>query len=275
MRQSSDPMRSAIAIKIIDILTILCMILSIGIITLLIWSAIQIPAISIGQPIQQTSNGSLSYDLPVTVTSRSPLGLSELTANGSAGDGQSNTFLRGTAGPVSIAAGSNTTVHIYIILNLSGIPPEVIKSLATTDSNLTVNVDLEAAAYPFLNVRATASGAFSWGAPLKDLSFGKVTVEPYNATHSTIKATLTFWDNSNFLKVSGEISGSIMDNAGHKVGEIEPIALDVAPGTGYSGSLNGYVANDALGNPSITIRLTFSTQFGDINEEVTFNPAAS
>jgi hypothetical protein len=267
--------RSATAIRIIDVLITLCMILSIGIAALFLWSAIQIPSIYIGQATQLPSNGSLMYDLPVLVSNRSPLSLSGMTVDGSAGDCYGNTILRGTAGPISISGGSNTTVNINIVFNLSGIPPEVIQKLATADSNLTVNVELQGAVNPFLNVMAKASGAYSWGAPLKDLSFGEVTLEPYNATHCAIKSTLTFWDNSHFLGVNGEVSGSIMDNSGREVGEIEPLTLNIAPGTGYSGGLNGYVLDDAFSNPPFTLKLVFSTQFGDVDEEVTFNPAAA
>ncbi|MDE1858224.1 MAG: hypothetical protein KGI26_04045 [Thaumarchaeota archaeon] len=116
----------------------------------------------------------------------------------------------------------------------------------------------------------TKSVAVSWGAPVKSLAVGTVTVAPDNATYSAISAPITFTDGSSFLTVSGTASGYITDSLGNNVGTISQLTIGpVTPGTAFPGTLSGFVANSAAGNTSFVLHLTIQTAWGTVTTEVT------
>lgn len=108
-----------------------------------------------------------------------------------------------------------------------------------------------------------------WGAPVKSLAFGTLSHTPVNATYSQVSVPVSFTDASTFLSLSGAFSGYITDSSGSTVGTISSLAVNVAPGQQFSGTLTGYALNTAVaGGGSFTLHLTCASPWGTVTTEV-------
>ena len=120
----------------------------------------------------------------------------------------------------------------------------------------------------FFEAKLDRQITYNWSAPIKNLSLGELRFQPKNITHSTIIIPLSFEDSSPFLELSGVIKGEVLDDRGIKLGYINPQSITITPGSRFSKELQGSVSNEAVSKKSLTIRLIFSTQFGDFVKEV-------
>ncbi|MDE1858605.1 MAG: LEA type 2 family protein [Thaumarchaeota archaeon] len=110
-----------------------------------------------------------------------------------------------------------------------------------------------------------------WGAPASSLKFGTLSAGLYNSTYSQFSTSFNFTDNSAFISLNGDVSGTITDLSGNIVGYVSPATVTVNAGEHFAGSLTGYIRNTALGQSSYVLHLTFQTPFGTVTKLVTVN----
>lgn len=375
---------------VINIMIVLTTILAVVAIVLPIYTIIQdLPGVSFGEPSYNYTNTSGYFNLPVTVSSRGPLPLTDLTLRGYLA-GVNNTQLLATSeGPIEIPTGSISTINVNVTFDFSHLSDEMVQNLATKNQNLSLVATLRFSTSVLSSYEFNSTGEYNWGAPLsnlrlgdpiltalaplaynvsipiyfqnnstffhvlgtayvklvdpngsmvsegnadvdcppssnfhgemlfnfnltqaqanyyffndaivnysallklstfglgihsltepisvkwgalaKDLAVGKLSVQYFNTTHSQVLLNYTFKDNSPFINLEGSISGTILDSGKNVVGILQNQNVTMYPGAIDRGTMVGYIKNNALMQPSYTVKLLFHTDLGEFEEEV-------
>jgi hypothetical protein len=256
-------------IIVLDIMIILTTILAVVAVVLPVYTIIQdLPGLSFGTPSYNYTNSSGYFILPVTISSKGPLSLSDITLQGYLA-GANNTQLPVTSvGPIKIPVGSRTTINLNTTFDFSQLSDEMIQNLATINQNLSLVATFRFSTSPLSSYKFNLIGQYNWGAPLDNLTIGYPYVQAFNTTYSQVSIGFTFKDNSSNIMVDGYMSGIILDSSGNIVGVLQNQSMTVYPGATHTGTMAGYIRNDALGQPSYTVKLLFYTDLGEFEEEV-------
>jgi len=377
-------------VTVINIMIVLATILAVAAIVLPIYTILQdMPGLSFGEPSYNYSSTSGYFTLPVTVSSRGPLPLSDITVRGYLTCVNNTPLLATSVGPMEVPVGSTTTVNVNVTFDFSHLSDEMVQNLATANQNLSLVATFRFSTSPLSSYELDATGEYNWGAPISNLRFGDPMIsdigplaynvsvpiyfqnnstffhvlgtadvrlvdlngsvvsegnvdvdcppssnfhgdmifsfnltqaqasyyffndailnysallqlttfglgihnltEPisvmwsalakdlavdypsaqyFNTTHSQVSIGFTFKDNSPYIRLDGYMSGFLLDSGSNVVGILQNQNMTVYPGTTYQGTMMGYIRNDALGQPSYTVKLLFHTDLGEFEEEV-------
>jgi len=265
-------MKTSIILKTINILIIITTIIAIGAVVAVAMTIAQTaPYVSLGQVTPNITGNIASMDIPVTIDNRGYLAFADINVELSFKDHNGTTLMEGSGGPLAIPAGSTRTFVITVTIDTTSITPGQLQDLMTNSQNLTVDASIRGAIPPLIRLVALASGNFYWGAPIKDLTVGTPQAAIYNASHSRVTLPFSFKDDSAFLPVQGTLTNTILLTNGTEVGTGDIYALNISPGATLSDNITGYIKNEAVGQSSYILRLTFQTSYGSVIEEVTLH----
>jgi hypothetical protein len=261
-------MKTSTIVNSLNILIIITIIIAIcAVVAVAMTIAQSASYISLGQFSPNITGKIAIVDVPVTIGNHGYLALADINVRLSLKDSNGTTLVDGFGGPLTIHAGSTDTFVITIRINTTNITPELLQSLMYNDQNLTINASLGEEIQPLMRLTASAS-AFFWGAPIKDLTTGTLQLTIFNTSHARLTLPFNFKDNSAFLPVQGTLTGTILLANGTEIGTVDAYTLNVSPGATLSGNLAGYIKNEAVGQPSCILRLTFQITYGSVSKEV-------
>jgi hypothetical protein len=269
---NSDYVKTSTIVKSLNVLIIIAIIMAIGTVAVVAITIVQsAPSISLGQVLPTVTGNITRVDIPVTISNRGYLAFADINAMLSLKNSNGTMVGEGSGGPLTIPAGSTRTFVITITIDTANIPQELLQDLMTNNQNLTVNASLGGTIPPMVHFAVSASGNLYWGAPITDLTAGTLQASVYNTTHARVTLPFSFKDNSAYIPVQGTLTSTILLTNGTEVGVQEAYTLNVSPGATLSGNLIGYIKNEAVGQSSYTLRLTFQTSYGSVIKEMTLH----
>jgi hypothetical protein len=258
-------------VKMVDILIIVVSIIGFGILGAMAVTGIR-AATSVGPVTVNTSfSGSKeTISVPISLKNPGPLSLNGISVGLVVLDKNGTSLFTGGGGPLSLSPGDSGDLPINVNFDLSQLPGAELRSLATTSQNLTLRATIGASVSSITSFAGTFNTVYNWGAPLANLSIGTLSSSAYNKTFEKFSAPFSFEDQSKGFGVAGTASGTILGEAGNTLGSINQLALEVSPGSSYSGQLSGFISSAAV-NQRVTLQLSFVTTFGTFTEEITEN----
>jgi hypothetical protein len=269
---NSDYVKTSTIVKSLNVLIIIAIIIAISTVAAVAITIVQsAPSISLGQVLPTVTGNITRVDIPVTISNRGYLAFTDINAMLSLKNSNGTMLGEGSGGPLTIPAGSTRTFVITITIDTANIPQELLQDLMTNNQNLTVNASLGGTIPPMVRFAVSALGNLYWGAPITDLTAGTLQASVYNATHARVTLPFSFKDNSAYIPVQGTLTSTILLTNGTEVGVQEAYALNVSPGATLSDNLIGYIKNEAVGQSSYTLRLTFQTSYGSVIKEMTLH----
>lgn len=219
--------------KTINMLAVLVLILSAASVALLALTVVQRPTVSINDMDVQAQNHSLT--IPVTVMSRGPLGLSNITVTVQLSDVNGTPLMQGAGGPMSAPARSTILFPVTMCLS-GGLPSSVVQALMTTDQDLTLTSNARAVVPPLAIVTASITGNYSWGAPLENLRVGTPELSSYSDGYAILSVPVSFNNHSPFFNISGMSNVSLSNSTNNDVGS-GVLDINAPYETNYSGDL--------------------------------------
>jgi len=178
-----------------------------------VYSAFQIRP-GFGQPYTNTSDGTMIASLPFYIDNGGFYDITNVNLttlvkdNGGLPISGSSTFVR------AIPRGSNVSVTHNMTISINQMTTESLSYLLFNDSNLEIDIALKldyADAVPF---KISTNSIVPWGAPLSNLTIGKVSASPYNATHFRVIVPVDFENHSPF-SLDGTMRLELTDNNDH------------------------------------------------------------
>jgi hypothetical protein len=252
---------------VINIMIVLATILAIVAIVLPIYTILQdMPGLSFGEPSYNYTNTSGYFNLPVTVSSRGPLPLSDIALQGYL-TGVNNTPLLATSvGPMEIPVGSTTTVNVNVTFDFSHLSDEMVQNLATANQNLSLVATFRFSTSPLSSYELDSAGVYNWGAPLSNLRLGDPMLIALAPLAYNVSIPVYFQNNSTFFHVLGTADVQLVDPNSSVVSESNA-NVDCPPSSNFYGDIlfrfnltqaqaNYYFFNDAVLNYSALLQLT-------------------
>jgi len=129
------------------------------------------------------------------------------------------------------------------------------------DLNLTLVTFVSISFEHMVSFHAKYNTTFNWGAPLYNLSIGKIMFRDINETSCELSFPLSFENHSPYLAVSGTIKIEIYNGNHEKIGESVEL-IDVQSNSVYYKHLSILVDSTKV-TPSGTIQLSFQTSMFD------------
>jgi hypothetical protein len=256
-------------IIILNIMIILTTILAVVAVVLPVYTIIQdLPGLSFGVSYYNYSNTIGYFIIPVTISSRGPLPLSDITFRGYLAGANDTQLPMTSDSPIEIPVGSTTTINLNFTFNFSQLSDEMVQNLATINQNLSLVATFRFSTSLLSSYEFNSTGEYNWGAPLDNLTLSHLFVQAFNTTYSRVSMGFTFKDNSSNITLNGNMSGIILDNGGNIVGVLQNQSMTIYPGATDTGNMAGYIKNDVLGQLSYTVKLLFYTDLGEFEEEV-------
>lgn len=228
-------------------------------------------SINVGSVNSQVNGASESISVPVSLRNPGPFSLNGIDVVITILDVNGTLLSTGGGGPLSLPSGASGQLPISILFDISQVQQSTLRTLATTNENLTLRASLEASVSSLTSMSATIDTAYKWGAPISNLQLGAISTSAYNATAARISLPLSFIDASQNFGVSGTVSGAILGQSGNIAGTIDPLNVSVGTQSSFAGQLSGFINQSALTQKEVTVQLVFQTSFGAFTEELVEN----
>jgi len=239
------------SLKIIGILTVISVVVFVASIAAVAYTLLQsAPTISIGAPSQNITGSLLEVSIPVSLSNKGVLALSDIFVTLTLKTSNGTPLLEVSSNRLTLPPGGSGTLYVRATINASAISPEIMMSIMTEDQEFPVTASLKGSVQPFLNVAVSANDTLKWGAPYKNLQMQEPTFEAYNATHLLIHIPVSFKNNSTLFSVSGGGSVKVVDEYGREVG-YGWTYIDAKPGREYSGTIDLYLESPWVGQPEL------------------------
>lgn len=258
------------AVAALNVLIVLAMVSSVGAVAATATTvAGAAPSVTVGQAATSAAGSSVTVSIPVKITNPGPLALTGIGASILVSDSTGATLVQGSANPSAIPPGSSQALPISVSLDARSIPASALQRLATTDENLSLSINVTGSVSPFVSATVSLTDRLPWGAPVKNLQIGAVSLQPVNATYSRIGAPVTFFNGNNYFGISGTVSGQILvTSSGVVAGTLPSASFTANPDSQFSAQFSGFVQNQYAGAKGFTLVLTFSTQWGTVVKQV-------
>ncbi|MGQ9759829.1 MAG: hypothetical protein ACUVQ5_04600 [Candidatus Methanomethylicaceae archaeon] len=245
-------------INFLIVISVIFLVLSIASVGFTILETVQ--TIKVGEITQNISGNILEVIMPVSLSNRGVLAISDLFATASV-KWNNGTLFEFASNRVTLPPGGSGTLRLKGWVNLSGFTSETFLYIMTESQDFPLSALLQLSVTPFMNVNATVDGTFNWGAPMKNLSLGRSSVIPYNSSHLKVSIPISFRDESMFPLI-GTVKGYFFDEEENVIGEIEKLQLEAQPGQSYSGTMTAYVLNTAISQQKVRLLIILDTNFG-------------
>jgi hypothetical protein len=192
--------------------------------------------VNVGGPETEATGAAVTLRLPVNLSNDGPLAVRSLSLDANVRDGN-ETLAHVVAGPIDVPPGSVRQVPLTVVFDFEAVKPETLRTLASSDRNLTIGIKGDLVLDPLLSLGLSAQAFLRWGAPLSGLSVGQPAIMPYNLTHLLASVPVSFVNNSTFIDLSGRVRVAVYDEANslRGVGELNVTA---PKGSRYRGSLD-------------------------------------
>jgi len=129
-------------------------------------------SINVGSVNSQVNGASESISVPVSLRNPGPLSLSRIDVVITILDVNGTLLSTGGGGPLSLASEASGQLPIRILFDLSQVQQSTLRTLATTNENLTLRASLEASVSSLTSMSATIDTPYKWGAPVSNLQLG-------------------------------------------------------------------------------------------------------
>jgi hypothetical protein len=223
---------SSTAVKVVNVLIIVSLIAAAGVVgSILLTVAQAAPTLSIGSISATTSGGATQVQVPITLSNKGPLSVSDVSVQANVTDSSNDQLMTGTSGPLTVAPGETKSLNVQLNLG-TNLPAATLQKLAETSQNLTVNAAVSTSIPPFVKVSGTVSARLAWGAPVSNLQVGTPSFAPLNATAVTASVPVSFQNQNDYLTLSGTGNITILDSGGKQVGH-GALQVNVPPNSGF------------------------------------------
>ncbi|MBC7113633.1 MAG: hypothetical protein H5T34_06450 [Candidatus Methanomethyliales bacterium] len=268
------------SLKIISVLIAISAIVFVASLVAVAYTLMQsVPTVSVGSPSQNITDGVLEVSIPVTISNKGVLTLSDIFVTLTMKTSDGTPLLEVSSNRLTLPPGGSGTLQVRATMNASMVDPELMMLIMTEDQEFPITASLKGSVQPFLNVIVSANDTLKWGAPYKNLQIQEPTFEVYDVTHILIHVPISFKNNSTMFPVSG--TGSILvvdEEEGREVGYGQAY-IDARPGTEYRGTIDLYLEAPWFGRPelltqglvknyTITVRLP-APLFGEVEQTQT------
>jgi len=199
---------------------------------------------SFGEPLLDSSGGTFTVSLPLTLYNGGFYDISGLNITTRATDYQGSLVTSSTTLFPLVSGETSATIRHNMSISLEQAATTNLSHLLFTDSDLDVSAHLRlvyARIFPF---EISFNMSMPWGAPFANLTLGGISVVPVNITHSRVSIPVSF-ENHSFLEMTGVISLEIVDNVGNVVGT-SSTSFDAPPGNPSGATIEILMS----GNPS-------------------------
>ncbi|MFQ5710914.1 MAG: hypothetical protein ACE5GD_03945 [Candidatus Geothermarchaeales archaeon] len=235
---------------------------------LLFYSVAQL-SVAPGEVKIESSPPRVELTLPLFVSNRGPFPITDFSLSSRVQDEQGELLAEGATGPLDIPPGTQRReISHGLTIDLAKVKKEVLENLLLRDQKLWVDVQTSLAIQPFFKFSASPRIPLEWGAPVANLRYGNPQFAPHNRTHILLSIPLFFENNSPFLELDVSIMGEILNAEGVKAGVLNPKSIKVPARGRVSEDLQGSLRNEAITEKTLTLKLTFKTQFGEVAKEV-------
>jgi len=191
-----------------------------------------VSTIRIGEIDQRTGKGFIEFGMPVNITNRGVLPISDILLKLKVSDVKGIIVFEGNSSKITLFPRESQRILLNVKMDFSQLDRERLATLMTEVKGFITAASIQATIQPFVNFNLTVYGRMDWEAPYGDLEINEPTMEFYNTTHVTLDVPLAFRNKSNFF-INGTVSICIMDMG--RCAGFEQMDLRVRPGEDYNG----------------------------------------
>ncbi len=239
------------SLRIISALTAISVVVFVASIAAVAYTLLQsAPTISVGAPSQNIAGGFLEMSIPVSISNKGVLTLSDISVTLTLKTSNGTPLLEVSSNRLTLPPGGSGTLQVRATMNASMIYPELMMSIMTEDQEFPITASLKGSVQPFLKVVVSANDTLKWGAPYKDLQMQDPTFEVYDMVHLLVRIPISFKNNSTMFSVSGSGSIMVVDEEGKEVG-YGWTYIDAKPGKEYGGTIDLYLESPWVGHPEL------------------------
>ena len=203
------------------------------------------------------SNGTLTASVPISIYNGGFYDISKFNITTQIADNQGSAITTSSTFVPSIPQRVNTTITHRISLSIEQAIASNLTHLLFNDSELGVKALVKLAYARVVPIEIGANFTMPWGAPLANLTLGRLSVSPYNVTH--VRVTIPFsFENHSFIEMNGTARLELVDNLNRSVGRSD-IAFDAPPGTQFQTDIEALVPTDRTAIRQA--RLVFETPY--------------
>lgn len=214
-------MRTSKRIMFMNIILVVSIIISAGLVAFLIFSASQI-RISVKSPSVAFKENKFSLTIPLVFQNPGPKSIDNMYLKAVVRHANGEILGLGETGPISIPAGARDyVVEHKLSMDLNKLSEETIRSLMFNDQDLEVRISLGAGFEPFITISSTALFKLAWGAPLANLKVEVKDFKIMNATHLKIIPLIYFENHSPYFDLVGKVKILVFDEEGNLIGSGE------------------------------------------------------
>jgi len=227
--------------------------------------------IEIGSPQISFSNETITVSLPFAVNNTGFYDISDLNVTTSIADQNGTLILTSTTFVQNIPRGGSVNETHEMPISLDGIMSKNLTYLLFQDTTIFLEGSVGLKIAHVIPLRVSTSINMSWGAPLHNLSIGKMDYpEPYNITHHATTTWLSFENHAPY-DVNGTIRLEIFNDREEYVG-LGIDEINAPSGAEYNKEVTIYIPLDNVSRFSETgeVHVYFAGTIGSLDRWYTY-----
>jgi hypothetical protein len=204
------------------------------------------PAIVIGSVVGYFPTGGEQLYVPVLVHNGGLLGVTGVSVQVSISTAAGQVLIMGSSPAFDVSSRTTKNVNVTLDAELRNLTPQAVGVLLTSDETLVLSASFVGDVPPLVGITGNVSGKLPWGAMMSGLVFRNPVLTPYNSTYSEVSWPFSFDNTNQFFRFVANMSGTVTDSAGNRVGSIPASSIVVKRGNAFDGNLTGLVLTSAL-----------------------------